>query len=402
MCMDRKVVIAGAVRTPIGAVGGALASLQAVDLGERAVRALLAQAGLDPAEVQYTTMGWVAQDPRSTNIAKIIAERAGVPETSPGTTVHENCASGGAAIHDVARRILLGEIDLGIAGGAESMSNVPRYLFQGRTKGQLYGDMKLEDGLMGALLERELRTGPELMGLMTERIVTRYGLRREDLDRVAFDSHRNAHRAWEEGAFEGYVVPVEIPRRRKEPLVVTRDEGPRELPMEYFSSARPYFQPDGGTITSQNSSSINDAAAAVILTTPEKAQALGLEVLAELVAFKNVGVERAYMGEGAFEVILPLLERAGLPLAEVDLFEINEAFAAVVAAALVKLPGLERARVNPWGSGISLGHPVGCTGARQVVDMVHQLRRRGQRFGVTTRCVGGGIGSGELIRAFGA
>ncbi len=399
MCMDRKVVIAGAVRTPIGAVGGALAPLQAVDLGERAVKGLLAQAGLDPAAVEYTTMGWVAQDPRSTNIAKIIAERAGVPETSPGTTIHENCASGGAAIHDVARRILLGEVDLGIAGGAESMSNVPRYLFQGRVKNQLYGDMKLEDGLMGALLERELSTGPELMGLMTERIVDRYELSREDLDQVAYDSHQNAFGAWESGAFEGYVVPVEIPRRRKDPIVVARDEGPKDLPMEYFSKARPYFKRDGGTITSQNSSSINDAAAAVILTTPEKAAALGLEVLAELVGFGNVGVERAYMGEGAFKVIPPLLERAGLALGDVDLFEINEAFAAVVAGAYAFLPGLERAKVNQWGSGISLGHPVGCTGARQVVDMVHQLRRRGNSFGVTTRCVGGGIGSGELIRA---
>jgi acetyl-CoA C-acetyltransferase len=398
MCMQRKVVIAGAVRTPIGAVGGALAPLQAVDLGERAVKALLAQAGLDPVHVQYTTMGWVAQDPRSTNIAKIIAERAGVPETSPGTTLHENCASGGAAIHDLARRILLGEIDLGIAGGAESMSNVPRYLFQGRTSNQLYGDMKLEDGLMGALLERELSTGPELMGLMTERIVERYELSREDLDRVAYDSHANAREAWETGAFADYVVPVEIPRRRKDPVVVSRDEGPRDLPMSYFSQARPYFKRDGGTITSQNSSSINDAAAALVLCTPEKAQALGLEILAELVAFKNVGVERAYMGEGAFKVIQPLLDRVGLPLAEVDLFEINEAFAAVVAGAYAFIPELDRGRVNQWGSGISLGHPVGCTGARQVVDMVHQLRRRGKSFGVTTRCVGGGIGSGELIR----
>ncbi len=398
MCMDRTVVIAGAVRTPIGAVGGVLADLQAVDLGERAVRAVLEQAKLDPAHVEYTSMGWVAQDPRATNIAKIVAERAGVPETSPGTTFHENCASGGAAIHDIARRIMLGEIDLGVAGGCESMSNVPRYLFQGRIKNQLYGDMKLEDGLMGALLERELSTGPELMGLMTERIVERYGLSREDLDQVAFDSHRNACEAWGSGAFGGYVVPVEIPRRRKDPIVVSRDEGPKDLPMEYFSKARPYFKRDGGTITSQNSSSINDAAAAVILTTPQRAAALGLEVLAELACFRNIGVERAYMGEGAFKVIPALLDKAGRSLAEVDFFEINEAFAAVVAGALVFLPELDRAKVNQWGSGISLGHPVGCTGARQVVDMVWQLRRRGKTLGVTTRCVGGGIGSGELIR----
>jgi len=394
------VVIAGAVRTPIGAVGGALAPLQAVDLGAVALNGLLQQASLDPAAVEYTTLGWVAQDPRSTNIAKIVAERAGVPETSPATTLHENCASGAAALHDVARRIMLGEVELGIAGGTESMSNVPRYLFQGRLKNQLYGDFKLEDGLMGALLERELPGGPELMGLMTERIVDRYELTREELDAVAFRSHRSACRAWEEGAFDDYLVPVEVPRRRKDPLVVSRDEGPRELPMEYFSRARPYFKRDGGVITSQNSSSINDAAAAVILTTPERAGQLGLEILASLEAFRNIGVERAYMGEGAFKVIEPLLERGGVQLSQVDFFEINEAFAAVVAAALRHLPGLDPERVNAWGSGISLGHPVGCTGARQVVDMVWQLRRRGKQLGVTTRCVGGGIGSGELLRAW--
>jgi len=170
--------------------------------------------------------------------------------------------------------------------------------------------------------------------------------------------------------------------------------------MEYFSRARPYFKRDGGVITSQNSSSINDAAAAVILTTPERAGQLGLEILASLEAFRNIGVERAYMGEGAFKVIEPLLERGGVQLSQVDFFEINEAFAAVVAAALRHLPGLDPERVNAWGSGISLGHPVGCTGARQVVDMVWQLRRRGKQLGVTTRCVGGGIGSGELLRAW--
>jgi acetyl-CoA C-acetyltransferase len=394
---DRRVVIAGAVRTPIGAIGGGLASLQAVDLAERALKGLFQQTGLDPAAVEYTTLGWVAQDPRATNMAKIAAERAGVPWSSPGTTVHENCASGGAAMHDIARRILCGEIQLGVAGGAESMSNVPRYLFAGRLGGQLYGDMTLEDGLMGALRERELPAGVELVGLMTERIVERWGLTREELDRVAFDSHRNAVAAWEEGAFADYVIPVEVAQRKGPPVVVARDEGPMELPMEHFKRAKPYFKRDGGTITSQNSSSINDAAAAVILATPERARALGLTVLAELRAWRNVGVERAYMGEGAFKVIPPLLERAGLSLAEVDFFELNEAFAAVVAAAFHFLPELDREKVNRWGSGISLGHPVGCTGCRQVVDMVWQLRRRGAQVGLTTRCVGGGIGSGEIV-----
>jgi acetyl-CoA C-acetyltransferase len=277
------------------------------------------------------------------------------------------------------------------------MSNVPRYLFAGRLGGQLYGDFALEDGLMGALLERDLGPRGELMGLMTERLVERWGLTREAQDEVAFRSHANATRAWDEGAFSDYVLPVEVPRRKQEPLLVSRDEGPRRVDMAYFSRARPYFKPEGGTVTSQNSSSINDAAAALILASEARARSLGLRPLARLRAWRNVGVERTYMGEGAFKVVPALLERARLGLGDIDFLELNEAFAAVLAAAFVFLPELPVEKVNAWGSGISLGHPVGCTGARQVVDMVHQLRRRGGRLGLTSRCVGGGIGSGEIV-----
>lgn len=395
------VCILGAVRTPIGAVGGALAPLSALDLATRAIRGAIAQAGIPVEQVQYTTMGWVAQDPRATNLAKMAAEQAGIPWSSPGTTVHENCASGGAAIHDVCRRILLGEIDLAVAGGTESMSNVPRYLFEGRLGGRLYGDLTIEDGLMGALLERGVGPKGELVGLMTERLVERWGVSRQEQDEVAYRSHQAAVRTWDDGLFADYVLPVEVPRRKQAPLVVTRDEGPRSLDLAYFTGARPYFKPDGGTITSQNSSSINDAAAAVVLASPARAASLGVTPLATLRAFHNVGVERLYMGEGAFKVLPPLLARAGLALGDVDFFELNEAFAAVVAAAFHFLPELRVDRVNRWGSGISLGHPVGCTGCRQVVDMVHQLRRRGGHVGVTTRCVGGGIGSGEVVEVAG-
>ncbi len=392
-----RIVIVGAVRTPIGSIGGALAPLQAEALAAIAIREVLRRSGVDPEIVEYTCMGWVMQDPRSPNVARNAALEAGIPWSSPATTFHENCASGGAAIHSLYRRIRLGEVTLGVAGGVESMSNVARYLFSGRTRGQLYGDMTLVDGLFGALTDTHVGDG-ELMGLMTERIVERYGLTREEQDEVAYRSHHAALGAWEEGYFDdAYVVPVEVPRRRKDPLLVTRDEGPRPVTREELAAARPYFKPDGGTITTLNASSVNDAAAAVILTTEARAAELGLEPLAELRAFANVGVEREYMGEGAFKVIPPLLARAGLSIADVDLWELNEAFAAVLAAAFRFLPDLPPDRVNQWGSGISLGHPVGCTGARQVVDMVHQLRRRDGRIGVTTRCVGGGIGSGEVL-----
>ena len=201
--------------------------------------------------------------------------------------------------------------------------------------------------------------------------------------------------------FDGYVVPVTIPQRKGEPLVVERDEGPRPISMEELGAARPYFKADGGSITGLNASSINDGAAAILLTTEERAAELGMHPLAELKMFHNVGVAREYMGEGAFKVIPPLLERASLTMADVDLFEINEAFAAVLASAFHDLPELSVDRTNLWGSGISLGHPVGCTGARQVVDMTHQLGRRGCTVGVTTRCVGGGIGSGEVLLKMG-
>lgn len=398
--MTENVLIAGAVRTPIGAVGGGLSSVQAEDLAVTVLKALFSSSRLDPTLVEYTCMGWVMQDPRSPNIAKTAAERAGVPCTSPGTTFHENCASGGAAIHSIARRIMLGEISIGVAGGVESLSNVPRYLFSGRTKGQLYGDLTLVDGLFGALTDTNVGDRGELMGLLSERLVERYGLTREEQDEIAYRSHHGAIDAWESGAFDGYVIPVEVPQRRGDPKVVTRDEGPRPVTMDELAAARPYFKRDGGTITAVNASSVNDGAAAVLLVNEKKATELDLDPLAEIRGFHNIGVAREFMGEGAFKVIPPLLEQNGLDLGDIDLFEINEAFAAVLASAFHYLPELPRDRTNLWGSGISLGHPVGCTGARQVVDMTHQLRRRDQKKGLTSRCVGGGMGSGEILEVF--
>jgi acetyl-CoA C-acetyltransferase len=398
--VEGKVVIVGAARTPIGAMGGGLASLQAEQLAQHATTAVLKQTGIDPSLIEYTCFGWVMQDPRSPNVAKTVAELCGVPPTSPGTTFHENCASGASSVHSLTRRILLGEVDIGIAGGVESMSNVPRFLHQGRLKGHTYGDFKLVDGVMGALFDAHAGEKGELMGLLSERLTERYGVSREEQDDIAYRSHQNALQAWKDGYFKDYVVPVEIPQRRGEPIVVAQDEGPKDIPREKFAKPKPYFKKDGGTITGMNSSSINDAGAAVIVASAKKAAELGLAPLAALHSFHNIGVQREYMGEGAFKVIPPLLDKAGVALADVDYFEINEAFAVVVGAAFKFLDGLKAERTNQWGSGISIGHPVGCTGARQIVDMVQQLRRRDARIGVTTRCVGGGMGSGEVLVRF--
>lgn len=395
--MSRKLVICSAVRSPLGAIGGGLQDVLPRQMAINIVSKAMEQAKVDPAKVDYVTLGWVMQDCRSPNIAKTAAEFAGCPVTTPGTTVHENCASGGAAIHDIARRILLGEINLGVAGGVESMSNVPRYLFTGRLKNQLYGDMQLVDGLMAALTDSTIGKKGELMGLLTERLVKKYNVSREFQDEIALRSHVNAWDAWQKGFYD-YVLPVEVPGKKKgEIKIIDRDEGPKKVDAEFFAKQKPYFLPDGGTITSSNSSSLNDGAAAIVLAAEATAKDLGLPILAELKAFGNIGVPKEYMGEGAFKIVPKLLQKSGKSISDIDFFELNEAFAAVVGGALADIPELKLDKINQWGSGISLGHPVGATGARQVVDMVHQLGKRGKSLGLTTRCVGGGIGAGEVI-----
>lgn len=393
--MAPKIVICGAARTPIGAIGGTLAEILPRPMAITLVKSMIAQTKLDPKHIDYTTFGWVMQDPRSPNIAKTVCEFVGAPVTSPGTTVHENCASGGAAIADISRRIFTGEIELGIAGGVESMSNVPRYMYTGRMKGQQYGDITLVDGLMGALTDTTVGKKGELMGLLTERLVDKYKVSREQQDEIAYNSHANAVAAWEGGFFD-YVTPVEI-AGRKGPVIVSKDEGPKKLTLEYFQKQKPYFKPEGGTITSANSSSLNDGCAAVIIASEKRAKELGLPILAELRAFGNIGVPKELMGEGAFKVVPRLFERSNLKVEDFDYFEFNEAFAAVIGGALADVQGLKAEKLNQWGSGIALGHPVGCTGVRQVVDMIYQLGKRGKSVGMTTRCVGGGIGSGEVI-----
>ncbi len=395
--MDKRVVIVGAVRTPIGAIAGSLSKLTALDLMVVVLKGLLEKTEIDPKLIEYVSVGWVLQDPRFPNISKIAHEIAGIPNTVPGTTFQENCASGAAAVHDIARRILLDEIQIGIGAGVESMSNVPRLLYKGRVKNVLYGDLILEDGIMGGLKDNFVGKG-ELMGLLTERLVEKYKVSREEQDEIAYRSHQNALKAWKEGYFSSdYILKVEVPQKRKPPVIVEKDEGPKDISLDVIKSARPYFKPDGGTITALNASTINDGAAAVLLMSEKKCRELGFSPLAYLRAYHNIGVPREYMGEGAFKVIPPLLKKAELSINDIDYFEINEAFAAVVGAAFKFLPELKVDKVNQWGSGISLGHPVGCTGARQIVDMVHQLRKRGKKLGLTSRCVGGGMGSGEVI-----
>ncbi|ESS68428.1 hypothetical protein TCDM_02821 [Trypanosoma cruzi Dm28c] len=390
-----KVVICGGARSPIGSVAGELADLLPRQLITQIAKAALVKSKCNPELIEYMTVGRVLMDGRTPNIARMVCEDVGAPITSGGTMLHENCASGGAAIHDVARRILLGEISVGMAGGVESMSNTPRYLYTCRTKNKLYGDLTLVDGLMEALTDCNVGNRGELMGLLTERLVEKYGVSRELQDEIAFRSHANATATWKKDMFD-YVTPVNV-FDRKGVRKVEKDEGPKELDMAHFTKQKPYFKPEGGTITVANSSTMNDGAAVVVLASEVRAKELGLPVLAELRAYGNIGVPKELMGEGAFKVLPKLMDRAGMKLADVDYFEMNEAFAAVVGAGMKEFPELNVERLNQWGSGVSLGHPLGCTGVRQVVDMVYQLRKRGKSVGVTSRCVGGGMGSGEVL-----
>lgn len=394
-----RIVICGAARTPIGSIGGGLSTVSARELIVTAGKAALASAKCDPTHVEYTTCGQGMQDMRNMNIAKVTCELIGAPITSPGTTVQENCASGGAAVHDIARRILCGEIELGVAGGVESMSSIPRLLFAGRTKSQLYGDMSLVDGLQGALSDPTIGKHGTVMGLLTEALVEKYGVPRELQDDIAYASHKNATETWEKGMFD-YVTPINVTDKKKT-ITVSRDEGPKVLQRDYFTAQKPFFKRDGsGTITVANASSVNDAAAAVVIASEKRAKELGIPILAELKGFGNIGVPKEYMGEGAFKVIPKIMDRAGIKLGDVDYIEINEAFAAVVGAATKEFPELDLTKVNQWGSGVSLGHPVGCTGVRQIVDMCYQLKKRNAHLGMTSRCVGGGIGSGEVIARY--
>lgn len=392
----QRVVICGAARSPIGAIGGGLSSLSARDLMVTVGKAALVSAHVDPQNVEYTTVGWGMQDVRNMNIAKVTCEFIGAPITSPGTTVQENCASGGAAIHDIARRIVCGEIELGVAGGVESMSNIPRLMFIGRTSSQTFGDVPLVDGLQGGLIDPNIGPNGTIMGLLTESLAEKYGVSREMQDDIAYNSHKNAVDAWEKGMFD-YVTPIEVTHRKKT-FTVSKDEGPKKLDREHFTQQKPHFKRDGtGTITTANASSVNDGAAALVLASEKRAKELGLPILAELKCWANIGVPKEYMGEGAFKVLPKLFSKSGLQMQDVDYFEMNEAFAAVVGGALKEFPELDINKVNQWGSGVALGHPVGCTGCRQVVDMTYQLQKRNARVGVTSRCVGGGIGSGEVI-----
>ncbi|TCP56047.1 acetyl-CoA C-acetyltransferase [Tumebacillus sp. BK434] len=389
----REAVIIDAVRTPIGRYGGALKDVRPDDLAAGAIRALVARTGIDPSLIEDVILGCANQAGEDNrNVARMAALLAGLPVSVPGVAVNRLCASGLEAVNSAARAIVAGEADAVIAGGVESMTRAP--FVMGKAEGAFARDVQVYDTTIGWRFPNprlsELHP-PYSMGETAENVAERYGVSREEQDAFALLSQHRAAAAIATGVFADEIVPVQVPQQKGAPLLVERDEHPRaDTTMEKLAKLRPAFRA-GGTVTAGNSSGINDGAAAVLVTSRELAERLGLTPLARYVVSAQAGVDPAVMGIGPVPAVQKALRAAGLHPEQIDLFEINEAFAAQVLASVREL-GIPLEKVNPNGGGIALGHPLGATGARMVATLLHQMKRQGHRYGVTTMCVGVGQG----------
>lgn len=388
----RQVVIVDGVRTPIGAFGGSLRDVHAADLGALVIREALRRSRVEPAWVDDVIMGCVGQVAESAFIARMCALRAGLPVESNAYTVNRLCGSGLQAILSAAQAIRAGDADVVLAGGTENMSQLPYYVRSGRWGNRL-GHQQLEDGVLMALTDP---FGPRLMGVTAEAVAAKFGISREEQDRFALLSQQRAIAAIDAGRFRDEVVPVEVPGPKGETRIFATDEYPRrDTTLERLARLKPAFQ-DGGTVTAGNSSGINDGAAAVVVTYLEKAQELGLTPRMRLVSHALSGIDPLYMGYAPSQAIRKAVERAGLTVADLDVVELNEAFAAQ-ALAVIRDVGLDLERTNPNGGAIALGHPIGATGAILTVKLMYELERRRARFGLVTMCIGGGQGIAAIF-----
>ncbi|WP_203981805.1 acetyl-CoA C-acetyltransferase [Sphaerisporangium rufum] len=390
--MSRSVIVAGA-RTPIGRLLGSLSGLSAVELGAIAIRAALERAGVAPEQVQYVIMGQVIQAGAGQIPSRQAAVKAGIPMTVPSLTVNKVCLSGLSAIALADQLIRAGEFDIVVAGGMESMTNAP-HLLPGMRKGVKYGGAQVVDAMaLDGLTDVFDQVS---MGESTERHNTRLGLGRAEQDAFSARSHQLAAAAAKDGRFDDEIVPVTLPQRKGDPVVVTADEGVRgDTTAETLARLRPAFAADG-TITAGSASQISDGACAVVVMSRAKADELGLDWLAEIGAHGNVaGPDNSLQSQPA-NAISHALAKQGLTAGDLDLVEINEAFAAVVLQSMKEL-GLPEDRVNVNGGGIALGHPIGASGARIVLALAHELRRRGGGTGAAGLCGGGGQGDALII-----
>lgn len=384
----REVVIVEAARTGIGAFGGGLSGVSAASLGAQTIQSLMERSGVQPSEIDEVIMGHVLQAGLGQNTARQAAIHAGLPESVPAFAVNKVCGSGLKSITLGALSIAAGEADCVIAGGMENMSQAPHFLLQARQgyrlgSGELV-DSILHDGLTDAFHQIH-------MGVTAENIAKRYGITRDESDQYALHSQAKAKTAWESGRFEGEIIPVQVPQKKGEPLLMDRDESPRpDTTAEKLAKLRPAFQ-EGGIVTAGSASTINDGAAAVLLMSADRAMALGLRPLARIAAYASAGCDPRMMGLGPVPAVRDTLRKAGWEAPEVDLFELNEAFAPQAIAVMREL-GLSPDSVNVNGGAIALGHPIGASGARIVVTLLHEMRRRGSIRGIASLCIGGGQG----------
>lgn len=383
----QEVVIISAKRTPIGKLGGQLASLSAVELGTVAAKAAIEAAGIDPTQIDQAIFGNVLQAGSGQNVARQIALKSGMTQSSTAMTVNEVCGSGLKAIRLAQSAIVMGDADIVLVGGTESMSQAP-YLNKQMRFGSKFGDQTLIDSISSEGLNDAFTHQP--MGITGENVAAKYGVTREMQDAFALASHQKAAQATQVGWFNEEIVPVTV-QQRKATLEVQQDEGIRPTTtIEAMAKLRPAFQQDG-TVTPANASGINDGASAMIVMSKEKAAALGLVYQATLVGYQEVGADPDYMGYTPVDAIQKLLAQQNQTLADIDLLEINEAFAASSVAVQNGLQ-VDPAKVNVAGGAIALGHPIGASGTRIMTTLMHQLKRTHQTTGIASLCIGGGLG----------
>ncbi len=425
-----EVVIVSAVRTAIGGFGGALKGVSVVELGAITIREAMKRAGLrptvsdelkalgpdplkglGPTELEQKTdpwpddlqpvyadeviMGNVVSAGQGQSPGRQASIRAGMPVETNAITVNKVCASGMKAVTLADQSIRTGQAEVVVAGGMENMSNIPYSLPEGRWGGRMFDksmvDLMVHDGLW------EIFYGYH-MGVTAENIAKTYGISREEQDKLGLLSHQRARKAIEDGIFAEEIVTVEVPRRKKDPLPFDTDERPMDTSLEKMAKLPPAFIKKDGTVTAGNASGINDASAALVVMSRTKADALGVKPLARIVGYASGGVDPAYMGLGPIPSVRKVLARTGVSLSDISLFELNEAFASQAIACMRELE-LDPEKTNVYGSGVSLGHPIGCSGARILVTLIHEMQRKGLSLGLASLCIGGGQGMAMILEA---
>lgn len=389
--MSKKVVIVSAVRTPIGSFMGSLSTVTATQLGAAAIKGALHKINLDPNLVDEVLMGNVVQAGVGQAPATQAAIFAGLPNTVPTTTVNKVCASGMKAVMQGAQAIMTGDAEIVVAGGMENMSLIPHYVHL--RNGVKFGPTTMVDGMQKDGLTDAYDNNA--MGVCADLCASEYGITREEQDAFAIQSYERSAKAWAEGKFDNEVVPVEIPQRRGEPIVFAKDEEFTNVKLDKIPALNPVFTKEG-TVTAANASTINDGAAALVLMSEEKAQALGLKPLAYIKSYADAAQEPKWFTTAPAKALPKALDKAGISIADVDYFEFNEAFA-VVGLANAKILGLDNHKINVNGGAVSLGHPLGCSGARIIVTLINVLEQNNAKIGAAAICNGGGGASAIVI-----